>query len=338
MRKKKKILLIFDVPPPATIERTFEQELKQPDWTTEADVIEAIGELGYPLEVLGVYDDTGLIKQKIDQCQPDLVFNLVERFRDTAAFDQHIAAFLELLDIPFTGCGSMGLALCKHKGISKVILRHHRIRVPEFVILLPGHKIRRPKRLPYPAFIKPLREEASYGISQASFVENDEQFRERVAFIHERFRQPAIAEEYIEGREIYVSVIGNQRLQVFPIREIVFQQVPTDEPKFASYKAKWDEEYRKRWGIKNQLARGIDEATTRTIQRLAKKIYRSLGIKGYARLDMRLMPSGEVVFLEANPNPILAYDEDFAESALAGGLEFSQLIDRIIRLATIVDN
>ncbi len=337
MRRKDKILLIFDVPPPATLERTFEEELKKPDWTTEADVIEAIRELGYPLEVLGVYDDTALIKQKIDLCRPDLVFNLVERFKDHAEYDQNVAAFLELLDLPFTGCRSVGLALCKNKGISKVILRHHRIRVPEFAIFNVGQKVRRPKRLPLPSFVKPLKEEGSYGISQASFVENDQQFCERVAFIHERFRQPAIAEEYIAGRELYVSVIGNHRLQVFPVREIVFKQVPTDEPKIASYKAKWDEEYRKRWGIENRAATDLDEPTVRRIQRIAKRIYRSLGINGYARLDMRLAPDGELVFLEANPNPILAYDEDFAESAFAAGLEFHELIDRIIRLGKTLE-
>jgi D-alanine-D-alanine ligase len=283
--------------------------------------------------VLGVYDDTALIRQKLEQFQPDVILNLIERFKDNAAFDQNIAAFLELLGVPFTGCGALGLSLCKNKGLSKEILSHHRIRVPNFIILPVGKKVVRPKRMAFPLFIKPLKEEASYGISQASFVESDEQFQQRVAFIHEKFQQDAIAEEYIDGRELYVSVLGNGRLQVFPIREIVFKEVPPDEPKFASYRVKWDEDYRERWGIANQFATGLDDATVTRIEKLCKKIYRLLHITGYARLDLRLTATGEVVFIEANPNPILSREEDFAESAVQGGLPYAKLIERIIRLA-----
>ena len=330
---KDKVLLIFDVPPPASLDRDFSKELETVDWATEADVIRAIRKLEYQLEILGLYDDPGLIRQKIDQFQPAVVFNLIERFKDNAAFDQNIAGFLELLGVPFTGCGPMGLTLCKHKGISKQLLSPHRIRVPQFTVLHRGKKIQRPKRLAFPIFIKPLSEEASYGISQASFVETDEQFVERVAFVHEKFSQDAIAEEYIVGRELYVSVLGNTRLQVFPIREIVFTAVPPDEPKFASYKAKWDEEYRKRWGIENRFATGLSPAATAKIERTCRRIYRLLHITGYARLDLRLTTEDEIVFIEANPNPILSAEEDFAASAIKAGLSYEQLIDRIIQQA-----
>ena len=137
--------------------------------------------------------------------------------------------------LPFTGCGSTGLTLCKHKGISKKILHYHGIHVPNFVVIPRGQRIARPKQLKFPILVKPVKEEASYGISQASFVETDEQFRERVAFIHEKYDSDAIAEEYIEGRELYVSLMGNVRLTVFPIRELVFREVPPDEPKIATY-------------------------------------------------------------------------------------------------------
>jgi D-alanine-D-alanine ligase len=139
-------------------------------------------------------------------------------------------------------------------------------------------------------------------------------------------------EEYIEGREIYVSVLGNQRLQVFPIRELVFTNVPPDAPKIATYAAKWDEEYRQRWGLQNQFAEGLDPALVRKINETCRRIYRLLAIDGYARLDLRLTAAGEVYFIEANPNPMLAADEDFSQSALKGGLEFPALVERIIRL------
>jgi D-alanine-D-alanine ligase len=184
----------------------------------------------------------------------------------------------------------------------------------------------------FPLVVKPLHEEASTGISQASFVENEEQFKQRVAFVQEKFNQEAIAEEYIEGRELYVSLIGNGRLQVLPVREIVFKEVPLEEPKIATYKAKWDESYRKRWGIENGFAESLDPALVQKIERVCRKIYRVLAIDGYARLDLRLTPQNEIVFIEANPNPHLAKDEDFALSAQKAGLSYPELIDRIIHL------
>jgi D-alanine-D-alanine ligase len=179
--------------------------------------------------------------------------------------------------------------------------------------------------------VKPVKEEASLGIAQASFVENDEQFRERVAFIHERLDGDVIAEEYIAGRELYVSLMGNLRLKVFPIRELVFREVPPDEPRIATYRAKWDEEYRKRWGLENQFAAGLEPALVRQIEQTCKRIYRLLTIDGYARIDLRLTASNQIYFIEANPNPILAADEDFALSAGKAGLAYPQLIDCIIR-------
>ena len=233
--------------------------------------------------------------------------------------------------MPFTGCGSSGLLLCKHKAISKKILGYHRIRVPEFTVIARGKQATRPKRLKFPIIVKPLKEEASYGISQASFVETDEQFKERVQFIHNSYDNDVIAEEYIAGRELYVSVLGNHRLDVYPIRELVFKEVPPDEPKIATYRAKWDEEYRKKWGLQNQFADALDPALAKDIAQTCKRIYRLLTIDGYARLDLRVTASGEIYFIEANPNPILAEEEDFAQSAAKAGLAYPQLIERIIR-------
>jgi len=183
-----------------------------------------------------------------------------------------------------------------------------------------GMRIARPRRLKFPIVVKPLKEEASLGIAQASFVQTDEQFKERVQFIHEKYDNDVIAEEYIEGRELYVSLLGNHRLQVFPIRELVFQEVPPDEPKLATYKAKWDEEYRKPVGAPEPVCRRLDPTVAAEIERTSRRIYRLLAIDGYARLDLRLTLNNEVYFIEANPNPILAEDEDFAQSALKAGL------------------
>ena len=162
-------------------------------------------------------------------------------------------------------------------------------------------------------------------------VADDEHFRERVAFIHEKYNSDAIAEEYIDGRELYVSLIGNVRLMVLPVRELVFREVPPNEPKIATFKAKWDDDYRKRWGLANQFADDLDLELVSHIEETCKRIYRLLTIDGYARIDLRLSADKKVYFIEANPNPILANDEDFALSAAKAGLPYPQLIDRIVR-------
>jgi D-alanine-D-alanine ligase len=332
MSKKLKVLALFDAVRPTTLDQDLTPELKTADWKTEAAVLQALDALGYPHEHLALFDDLDLLRQKLQTFSPDVIFNLADQFRNNRAFDQHIVSLLAMKDIPFTGCGSTGLTLCKHKAISKKILSYHRIHTPHFVTIPRGKRCVRPKHLKFPILVKPLKEEASYGIAQASFVETDEQFRERVTYLHENTDNDVIAEEYIEGRELYVSLIGNHRLQVFPIRELVFREVPPDEPKIATYKAKWDEAYRERWGLENRFAEGLEPALVRQIEAVCKRIYHLLTIDGYARIDLRLNAQNEIYFIEANPNPALAPDEDFAESALKAGIAYPQLIDRIARL------
>ncbi len=293
--------------------------------------MKALGSLGYNAEHLAIYDDVDLVRQKLETFEPDVLFNLVEQFKNNPGFDQNIVSFFEMQGVPFTGCGSTGLTLCKHKGISKKILHYHGIHVPHFVVVPKGQRPARPKDLKFPALVKPVKEEASYGISRNSFVENDEEFRERVAFVHEKYNSAAIAEEYIDGRELYVSILGNVRLTVFPFRELIFGEVPDKEPKIATYAAKWDEDYRKRNGLKNIDADGIDKAVIADIEETCKKIYRLLTIDGYARIDLRMTPDNRIYFIEANPNPMLAADEDFASSAKKAGLSYPQLIDKITR-------
>jgi D-alanine-D-alanine ligase len=331
VKKKLKVLALFDAVRPTTIDQDLSKEMKTADWKTEANLLTALSALGYTTEHLAIFDDLDLLRQKLESFAPDVIFNLADQFKNNRGFDQNIVSFLEMQGVPFTGCGATGLVLCKHKGISKKILSYHRIHVPNFVVIPRGQRIARPRQLKFPILVKPVKEEASYGISQASFVETDEQFRERAAFIHEKHDADVIAEEYIAGRELYVGVMGNLRLTVFPIRELIFREVPPDEPKIATYRAKWDEEYRKRWGLQNQFAEGLDPALAAHIEQTCKRIYRLLTIDGYARIDLRVTAANEVYFIEANPNPILAEDEDFAQSAGKAGLPYPQLIDRIIR-------
>ena len=331
MKKKLKVLVLFDGAQPTPIDADLSKEMKTEEWETEANVMAALKELGHTAEHLAIFDDLDLVRQKMESFQPDVLFNLVEQFKNNPGFDQNIVSLLEMQDVPFTGCGSTGLTLCKHKGISKKILGHHGIATPNFVVIPRGQRSG-PGKLKFPILVKPVKEEASYGISRASFVETDESFRERTAFIHEKYKSDAIAEEYIEGRELYVSIVGNTRLTVFPIRELMFREVPPNEPRIATYKAKWDEKYRKRWGLEGQFAENLDSALVKEIEKMCKDIYRLLTIDGYARIDLRLTAENKPYFIEANPNPHLAADEDFAQSALKAGLNYPQLIQAIVSL------
>ena len=184
MKKKLKILALFDAIAPTTIDQDLTKELKTEDWKTEANVLAALKELNHTVEQLSIFDDLNLLRQKLDSFQPDIIFNLADQFKNNRAFDQNIVSFMEMHGVTFTGCGSTGLTLCKHKGISKKILSYHRIHVPNFTVIPRGKRCLRPAHLKFPILVKPLKEEASYGISQASFVETDEQFKEQIGRAH----------------------------------------------------------------------------------------------------------------------------------------------------------
>jgi D-alanine-D-alanine ligase len=332
-RKRYKVLVLFDTagtPPP---DQDFSAELKTDDWAAEAHVISALKQLGHEVRTIGVWDEPGMIIDEIKKYPPDIVFNLTEHFNEISAYDRNVAGLLEMMDVPYTGSSPTGLTLCKNKGMAKEILAYHKIRVPNFAIFSPGSAIKKPKRLTFPLFIKPLREEGSVGISQGSFVDSDEAFEERVKFIHERLNQEALAEEYIEGRELYVSILGNEQLRVFPFREVVFAEVPEGQPKFFTFKAKWDDAYRKRWGIQNIFAEALPDGMTQRIFKVCKAAYRALRIRGYGRIDLRVTPEGEIVILEANPNPNLDREDEFAQSAVKAGLDYPRMIQRILTLA-----
>ena len=198
--KKLKVLVLCDSPMPLSGDHDFTEELKKEDWKTEANVVSTLKELEHEVRILGVYNDATSIVEEIKNHPPDVVFNLVEQFKNLPHYERNIAALLELLGVPYTGCDAPSLMLCKNKAITKKILTYHRIKVPDFATFVCGKPIKRPKRLHFPIFIKPLRDQGSYGIAQASLVENDADFVDRIRFIHERLNQDAIAEGYIEGR------------------------------------------------------------------------------------------------------------------------------------------
>ncbi|HKY62413.1 MAG TPA: ATP-grasp domain-containing protein [bacterium] len=329
MTKRLKVLLLFDEASGTSSD--YETLMKTPDFRAEKDVYEALQALGHEVRLLGVSNDATVLLEELKSHRPDIVFNQVEQFNGDSAQEKNVIGLLEMFGLPFTGTGSSGLMICKNKALAKKILTHHRIKTPAFHVYPKGRAAVPIKKMKYPLIVKPLGEEASVGISMSSFVEDDKGLIERVRFVHDSLNQDVIAEEYVGGRELYVSALGNNRLKVFPPRELVFEEVPEDEPKIATYKAKWDDKYRKRWGIKNKFAVGLPEGVPKKIERLCKKVYSYLYLRGYARLDLRLTPENEVVFLEANPNPFIAKDEDFSKSAAKAGIEYPLLIRRILQ-------
>jgi D-alanine-D-alanine ligase len=330
-----KVLVLFDVGRPATAGATFSPEVlkNDEDKQTEADVLACLERLGHEVQTLAVFDDVVSIIDKLKGFTPDVVFNLTESFHSNRAHEPNIPALLELMRMRYTGAKPDGLILCKDKALAKKVLLYHRLRVPHFVISPEARPLKRLRRFVFPAFVKPVSEESSDGIAKASFAKSEEEALERARFIHEKFQCDAMIEEYIEGRELYLSVMGSRKLTVFPPREIFFEQMPEDEPKFATFKAKWDDTYRKKWGIKNGPASELPSGLQDKLTRLARKVYRVLKISGLGRIDVRLTAAGEIVIIEANPNPSLAREEDFAQSAAAAGLEYDQLIQKILDAA-----
>jgi D-alanine-D-alanine ligase len=195
-----------------------------------------------------------------------------------------------------------------------------------------GRVPKKPKRLSFPLIVKSLTYDASVGISQASVVEDDEKLRERVKFIHESVGTDAIVEQYIDGRELYVGLLGNHRLRVFPVWEMHLSKLPEEARRIATDRVKWSAKYQKKYGIKTGEAKGLTEEQVRLIQRICKRTYRILGLSGYARIDIRMEASGKFYVIEANANPQLAYGEDLAESAERAGVSYEKLIQRILNL------
>jgi D-alanine-D-alanine ligase len=316
--------------PPESLEGYTEKEIYA--WKTEYDVVSTLRKLGHEVALLGLQDELVPLRTVITEWRPHIVFNLLEEFHGLTEFDQHVVSYLELLRIAYTGSNPRGLVLARDKALSKKLLVYHRIRVPAFAVFPRGSRIRRPKGIHFPLIVKCLKEEASRGIAQASIVEDEEKLVERARFIHENIGADAIVEQFIEGRELYVGVIGNKHIKVLPIWELVFENLPPGSAAIATARAKHNPEYQEKWGIYQQPAAGLSPALAAHIVKTSKRIYRILQIDGYARIDYRLSPTGELYFLEANPNPEIAEREEFSSAAESLGISYPALLQKILNL------
>lgn len=321
------VLMHEDLVPPV---RPAGENPRTAEWKTEYDVLTALAGLGHEARPLGVRRDIRVIGATIEQWKPDIVFNLLEEFDGRASYDHNVVSYLELLGIPYTGCHPRGLMLARDKGLTKKLLAFHHVPVPAFAVSPIGQPVRRPPALRFPLIVKSVSEEASLGISQASIVTDERKLRERVGFIHTSVGTDALIEHYIDGREFYVGVLGNRDVTVLPIWELDFRNMPEDACRIATERVKWSLKYQRKYGITSREAGDLSEFQAARIRALAKQVYEILDLAGYARIDFRMDQGGQAYVLEANPNPQLARDEDFADSAKRAGLSYSVLIQRAL--------
>jgi D-alanine-D-alanine ligase len=272
-------------------------------------------------------------RQAIQDFKPHIAFNLLDEFRGETMLDQNVVSYLELVQVPYTGCNPRGLMLARDKALSKKILHYHRIRVPRFAVVPAGRKLKRkPARLDYPLIVKSQVEEASLGIAEASIVNNDDKLAERVEFMHATVGTSLILEQYVDGRELYVGIMGNTRLQVLPVWELEMRRLRADAPRIATRQVKWNLQFQKRRGVKIGPARDLPPELERLLVKTSKRVYRLLQLSGFARIDFRLDAEGRPFFLEANPNADIGYGEEFAEAAEAAGIDYEPLLDRLLTI------
>ena len=331
MKKMRTLVVMHEsLVPPENLEGHTDKEIEE--WRTEYDVTTTLRKAGHDVRCMGVLDSLTELRSAIADWKPDVVFNLLEEFNGIVTYDQHVVAFLELLRQPYTGCNPRGLLLSRDKPLCKQLLAFHRIPTPQFAVFQRGLRVRVPRKLRFPLFVKSTVEDASLGIAQASVVEDAARLKERIEFVQEQLSTDALVEEFIEGRELYVGVMGNDRLTRLPVWEMVFGSMPDSLAAIATRKVKWDKRYQTKYGITTRAAEDLAPAVVTRLDRLSRRIYRTLGLSGCARMDFRATASGEVYALEANANPNLEASEDFAESARAAGIDYPELLERLMSL------
>jgi D-alanine-D-alanine ligase len=300
------------------------------DSLTEYHVHSTLTELGHHVRLMGIGNQLTDLRDVIGEWKPHVIFNLMEQFSGIVSYDYYVVAFLELLKQRYTGCNPRGLMLSRDKVLAKQVLAWHRVPTPAFHSIPFGKRFREPRKLAFPLFVKSATEDASLGIAQASVVDDMQSLRERVEFIRDQVQSDAIVEEYIDGRELYVGVLGNSQLTTYPVWEMNFGTLP--KAAIATRRVKWDAKYQQKHGITTGPAGDLSPAQTEQLSRMAKRAYRALHMNGFARMDFRLRDDGTIFLLEANANPNLTRDEDLAESARSVGLTYPALLTRIVNL------
>jgi len=338
--EKFKVAVLYDVweetepapePPPEKKPVRGKRRTKKREKADREEIFEALGKLGHEpfYQVLDGAEKTLVALARLDA---DLVFNLTESYAGDDTMDMNIAAYLELLDCRYTGAGPHALYLAQDKALAKKIFAFHGIKTPYFATSYRG-KLDHSHDISFPLIVKPTSEDGSIGIDTGSVVESIKELMERIHYIQEEFNSPALIEEYIEGREIYAAIIGNESPEVLPMVELDLSKLPKGTPKIAGKEVKWDKETEAYKVTKSAPAEDLEESTIKRLSETALSVYQALKLRDYGRVDMRLTKKGEVFVIEANPNPWLASTAEFVMAAKKAGRSYTDLIREIVDLA-----
>jgi D-alanine-D-alanine ligase len=341
-REKLKIAVLYDVfeedpeppaPPPEKPVKTRgkPKRAKKREKHDREEIFEALGKLGHePIYQVVDGRDQSLIA--LARADADLFFNLTESYAGDDTMDMNLAGYLDLLGKPYTGAGPHALYLAQDKALAKKIFAFHGIRTPFFATSYKG-KLDHAHDIAFPLIVKPTSEDGSIGIDAGSVVGSVKELMERIHYIHEEFDAPALIEEYIEGREMYAAVLGNENPEVLPMIELDLSRLPEGTPKIAGKEVKWDKDTEHYRVTKSAPAEDLDEDTVHRLSETALAVYQALKLRDYGRIDMRLTPKGEIYVIEANPNPWLASGAEFSMAARKAGRSYTQLIGDIVDLA-----
>lgn len=297
------------------------------------DIQRAFAKLGYNCSIYNVANDIENLVKFINAKNPDVIFNMVEGIGDISVHEVHIAGIYELLNVTYTGAGPIALALCLNKNISKDILLSNNILTPKYLLYSKNKIGKELNNLNFPLIVKPASEDASNGIDNNSIVRSKKELQKRITYILKKFKGKAIVEEYIEGREVNVAVIGNKNPRTLPISEISFAKLPKELPKIVTYNAKWisgSDEYK---GTNGVCPAKLPKKISKKLESIALKAYKLMGCRDYARVDFRITKNGTPFVLEVNPNPDICDEAGFARSAKAGGFTYEKIVQEILFFA-----
>jgi len=333
---KLKVSILYDTweesePEPAPEKPSRGKGRKKKEKHDREEIFEALGKLGHE-PAYQVVDGKNPSLLAVARCDSDLIFNLTESYAGDDTKDMNLAAYLDLLDCPYTGAGPHALYLAQDKALAKKIFAFHGIKTPFFATSYRG-KLDHSHDIAFPLIVKPTSEDGSIGIDASSVVGSVKELMEKIHYIQEEFDSPALIEEYIEGREIYAAVLGNGSAEVLPLVELDLSKLPEGTPKIAGKDVKWETETEAYKVTKSAPAEDLDEETTKRLSETALAAYQALKLRDYGRIDMRVTKKGEVFVIEANPNPWLASTAEFVMASRKSGRTYTQLIGEIVDLA-----
>lgn len=343
-KRKTKVAVVFNEAQPDFYVKSVEHEIKELDFIPYFEVeeltpieeyelmAEKLSKTGLDAYPLNIFDDLRILIKDINNNKPDVIFNFMELYKENSRLEMNLVGILELLGVPYTGAPPMALANCQSKVLAKRILNSYNIKTARFILI---RKIRKSYKhdLRYPLIVKPAFEDASVGIENNSIVEDDRSLRERVNYVLSIFQQPALVEEFIEGRELNVAVLGDREPEALPISEIDFSEMPDHLYNIVSYQAKWDPNHEAYHKTIPSCPAKLPKRIEKKAKEIAVQAFRIMGCRDYARIDMRLSRDNELYVLEVNPNPDLTESAGFMRSAEAAGLSYIRALKKIISLA-----